>query len=99
LRTGRDGPNGSRSRNSIDEIASPHCQPPRLSTRHRSGSNCQIGSGQNGAWQCPLCAISGHRQDRSINAGRGPRTAHRRFSAIPTYTRFVTRYFACGVPR
>src|SRR6516225_488738 len=38
------------SSNSFNEITSPHCQPPMLCARHhRSGSNWQAGSGQNGA--------------------------------------------------
>jgi hypothetical protein len=38
------------SSNSFNEITSPHCQPQRLRARHhRSGSNWQAGSGQNGA--------------------------------------------------
>ena len=34
--------------------------PPRLRIRHRSGSNWQTGSGQNGAQQCPLWVKSRH---------------------------------------
>jgi hypothetical protein len=34
-----------------------------------------------------------------VRSRRGSRPAYRQFTAIPTYARFVTRYFACGVPR
>jgi hypothetical protein len=44
LRARSDRPSDGSS-NSFNEITSPHCQPPKLRARHRSGLNWPAGSG------------------------------------------------------